>query len=141
MVNVSYKEVGNKWDTAGVHPEKVIECALMLADDAKLGVIVDMHEDRATIQRDFGAGNTRPIWSLMKFKDKCKALQWYRLGTDYVRSSCAGEIQGLGGQHSGHGPAAACPCNSILGCINRNVASRWREVIIPLYLVLIRLHL
>lgn len=31
--------------------------------------------------------------------------------------------------------------NSILGCINRNIASRWREVIIPLYLVLIRLHL
>jgi len=26
----------------------------------------------------------------------------------------------------------------ILGCINRNIVSRWREVIIPLYLVLIR---
>lgn len=100
-----------------------------------------MHEDRAAIQRDFGAGNTGPIWSVMKFKDKSKALQWCGLGTDYVRSSSAGGIQGLGGQHSGHGPAAACSCNSILGCVSRNVTSRWRDMIIPLYLVLIRMHL
>ena len=36
---------------------------------------------------------------------------------------------------------AAKKANSVLGCINRNIASRWREVIIPLSLVLIRLHL
>ena len=53
----------------------------MLADDAKLGGIVDMHEDGAAIQRDFGTVNTGPIWSLMKFKDKCKALHLGRKST------------------------------------------------------------
>lgn len=32
----------------------------MLADDTKLGGIVDMHEDRAAIRKDFGTVNTRP---------------------------------------------------------------------------------
>lgn len=30
--------------------------------------------------------------------------------------------------------------NSILGYVNGSLASRWREVIIPHYLVLVRLH-
>lgn len=52
MVNVSYMEVGNKWGTAGVCPEKVMECAFVLADDTKSGRTADMHEDGAAIQRD-----------------------------------------------------------------------------------------
>lgn len=50
---MSYREVGNKWGAAGVHLEKVIECALMLADDTKLGLIADMCENGADIQSDW----------------------------------------------------------------------------------------
>lgn len=30
VVNVSYREVGNKWGTAGIHPEKVMDVLLCL---------------------------------------------------------------------------------------------------------------
>lgn len=68
--------------TSGVHPEKVMVCALVLAGDTKLGGIVDMYEDGAAIQMGFGAVDTRPTWSLMKFsKDKCEALHLGREST------------------------------------------------------------
>ena len=37
--------------------------------------------------------------------------------------------------------AAAKKVNTVLGCINREIASRSREVIIPLYTVLVSPHL
>ena len=130
-----------------------IKCTLMkFADDTKLSGEVDTSEGRATLQEDLDRLEEWANKNLTKFnKNKCKVLHLgkhnpgvqHRLGSTQLGSSSVERDLGvlMDNKHnmSEHCAAGAKKANRMLGCINKGITSRDKEVIIPLYSVLVRL--
>ncbi|CAM4561947.1 unnamed protein product [Caretta caretta] len=124
------------------------------ADDTKLGGVVDTLEGRDRIHRDLDKLEDWTKRNLMRFKmDKCRALHLgrknsmhcYRLGTEWLGSSSAEKDLGVtvDGKLDMSQQCALVTKNAygILGCISRGIASRSRDVIVPLCSTLVRPHL
>ncbi|KAF4797047.1 POL-like protein [Turdus rufiventris] len=132
-----------------------IKCTLSkFANNIKLCGVVDTLESKDAIQRDLDRFERWISANLMKFnKAKCKVLHLglgnpkhkYLLDGKWIKSSPEDrDMEVL--MHKELDMSHQCvlatqKANCILGCIKRSVASKLREVIIPLYSILVRPYL
>jgi len=131
------------------------ECTLIkFAEDTKLCGAADMLEGSDVMQKDLDSHERWACANFMKFnKTKCKVLHlgWgnpkhkYWLGREWVESSPEEKDLGVSVDEkldtTWQCALTAQKANYILGCNKRSVASRLREVILPLFSALVRPHL